>query len=132
MDHFKPAIHQMIESLDPEYILLFGSHAKGTARETSDYDLAYYPTKTIPPFDQLILKSRLSEILGAEVDLINLRKIDTVFAAQIYYDGKCIYSKNEDLYVLEKMKSLSMYADLNEMRMNILKDAEQRGRIYEE
>lgn len=132
MDHLKPVIQQMIETLDPEFILLFGSHAKGTARETSDYDIAYYSKRSIPPFEQLILKSQLSEMLTAEVDLINLKKTDTVFAAQIYYDGICIYSKNEDLYVMEKMRSLSMYVDLNEMRMNILVDVEQRGRIYEE
>ncbi|KIL43464.1 hypothetical protein KP77_31700 [Jeotgalibacillus alimentarius] len=132
MDHMKSAIKKLVESLDPEFILLFGSHARSTARETSDYDIAYYPTKHIAPFNRLILKSQLSELLGAEADLVDLKTIDTVFAAQVYYDGECIYAKNEDLYHKEKIKSLAMYVDLNEMRMNILKDVEQRGRIYEE
>ncbi|MFA1822861.1 nucleotidyltransferase domain-containing protein [Virgibacillus oceani] len=37
------------ECLQAVFVLVFGSHAKGTARNNSDLDLAYFSEKNLTP-----------------------------------------------------------------------------------
>jgi predicted nucleotidyltransferase len=116
--------------LQPEFILLFGSYAKGAIRHDSDLDLAYYSEKTHTNYQRFLLAGELSEKCNVEVDLINLREIDTVFAAQIYSTGEVLYCADENIFVRERMKAYSMYVTLNEQRAEILRGIEKRGNIF--
>lgn len=51
-------------------IVLFGSHAKGESRPTSDIDLYLDSNGRIRGLDFFALKSRLEDALQAEIDLI--------------------------------------------------------------
>ncbi|MEC2072521.1 nucleotidyltransferase domain-containing protein [Alkalihalophilus marmarensis] len=39
----------LIDKLDPSFILIFGSYAKGNQRDNSDIDIAYYPNDSMSP-----------------------------------------------------------------------------------
>ncbi|WP_227394670.1 type VII toxin-antitoxin system MntA family adenylyltransferase antitoxin [Jeotgalibacillus aurantiacus] len=119
----------LIKHLDPAFIILFGSQATGNIHSTSDIDLAYISDKDLPPFDMLHIKSELAEKLHHEVDLIDIKKTNTVFAAQIFYYGKVIYSRDDNRYTKESMKALSMYASFIERRDFIIKDIVKRGYV---
>ncbi|WP_394189908.1 nucleotidyltransferase domain-containing protein [Paenisporosarcina quisquiliarum] len=54
------------QQLDTDFIILFGSFAKGTEREDSDIDL-----KQLSSYERFILSGQLAVISGCEVDLID-------------------------------------------------------------
>lgn len=70
--------------LNPDFIILFGSYAKGTNHAESDIDLAYFSEQQLSAYDRFILTGYLAEIAGCEVDLVDLKQIDTVFTMQIF------------------------------------------------
>ncbi|WP_244943939.1 type VII toxin-antitoxin system MntA family adenylyltransferase antitoxin [Siminovitchia fortis] len=123
-------VKMLIDRLQPEFILLFGSYAKGTASADSDLDIAYYSQKKLSHYERFLLAGDLADLCNVEVDLADIRQVDTVFAAQIFSTGELIYCANKNIFVKERMKALSMYVTLNEQRAEILRGIRERGSIY--
>ena len=73
---------------------------------------------------------QLADIIGIEVDLVNLREASTVFATQIYSTGEVIYCKNANLRMELHMRTYSMYARLNEERQPIIDKIIETGSVY--
>lgn len=107
-------------------IYLFGSFAAGQENEKSDVDLAvllpHEESKKIPSFAMSDVLFELPSLLKRDVDLLNLRKVSTVFQVQIIDKGKLIFCA--DRYAKEEfeMLTLSFYQKLNEERKEILED----------
>jgi predicted nucleotidyltransferase len=107
-------------------IYLFGSFATGQENEKSDVDLAvllpHDESKKIPSFALSDVLFELSSLLKRDVDLLNLRKVSTVFQIQIIDKGKLIFCA--DRYAKEEFEMLatSFYIKLNEERKGILED----------
>ena len=112
------------------FIYLFGSFAKGEGREDSDIDLAIYPDEDIGPYDLFIISNKLSSKIKRDVQIINLKNIDTVFAAQIVGNREELYCKDKTLMANYNIKVFKEYAKLNEERQVILDAIERDGRIY--
>lgn len=110
----------LTEAVQPAFIVLFGSYAKNTARSDSDVDIAYYSEQSISPYNRFIMMGELAMICGAEVDLINIREVDTVFAMQIFAYGQLLACSDENEFVKQRMKALRMYVELNEQREVVL------------
>ena len=129
---FQPVIQVLKEALPGlKGVYLFGSRADGSARPFSDYDLAILaPGHALDDYALHRLRLRLSSVLDAEVDLIDLHQASTVLQFQIIAKGLRIFSSDElfcdefDLFVY------SSYQHLNEGQQEILQDIKQRGRIY--
>ena len=100
--------------LNPAFIILFGSFAKGTNRPDSDIDLAYFSNEQLSSYERFLLIGELAEIAGREVDLVDLKQIDTVFTMQIFSQGTPIYIQDENEFTRQKMRAYSMYATLSE------------------
>ena len=78
----------------PNRILLFGSRAKGTARQGSDIDLAVEGMAT----DDIRKQRKLHEALDRlgrlyMVDLVHLEEADQAFRQLIEESGKVLYEK---------------------------------------
>lgn len=128
---WKLAVQKILcEHLQPAFIIVFGSVAKGTSREDSDLDLAYYSEKRLTIYERFLIAGDIAEVCNIEVDLVDIRQIDTVFAAQIFATGEILDCADENVFIKERMKALSMYATLNEQRADILRAIEERGSIY--
>jgi len=128
---WKQLIMETLEKrLQPVFILVFGSYAKGTAHHESDLDIAYYSKKKLTNYQRFLLAGDLSEKCNVEVDLVDLKQIDTVFAAQIFSTGELLYCIDDNIFIRERMKAYSMYATLNEQRAEILEAIKKRGNIY--
>ena len=125
-------IEKLKQQVNPDFIILFGSFAKGTVYEESDVDLAYFSEKQLSSYDQFILAGELALICGREVDVVNIREIDTVFTMQIFEQGTPIYIQDEGEYIRQRMKAYSMYATLNEQRAPILEAIKKRGSVFDE
>lgn len=118
--------------IQPSFILMFGSFAKGTTHQESDIDIGFYvKDKKIDKYEIFMLAQKLAALLKREVDLVNIAEASTVFQAQIYTTGTVIYSDDDKLRMNEQMKALKMYAKLNEERKGILQKVDENGSIYE-
>ena len=124
----------IIEKIDPDFIVLFGSQATGMTHSNSDIDIAFYKEDSkLSGFETYMMARNLENITGVEkVDLINLKEASTVFKAIIFSSGKILYCKNE--YILDnyRMITFSMYARFNEERNVVLNAIYERGYVYGE
>ena len=121
----------LIKNLDVDVIYLFGSSVKNTMREDSDIDIAFLSEKSVDPFDLFLLSQKLADLVGREVDLIDIKKATTVFQTQIISTGIVIYSRDEKKRAIFEMITYKSYARLNEEREEIIDKIKESGRIYE-
>src|SRR5690606_1453075 len=120
-------IEKVKQEVDPAFIILFGSFAKDMVREESDIDLAYFSNKQLSSYERFLLSNELALIGEREVDLVDIKSIDTVFTMQIFAHGIPIYIEDENEFIRQRMRAFSMYATLNEQRARIINDIKARG-----
>lgn len=109
-------------------LYVFGSQASGQTHAASDIDLAVLVDE--PLKDALELEGELAELLGAEVDLVDLRRAPTVLQAQVVSEGERLLAKDFVEAARFETFVFSSYARLNEERREILEDIFARGSIH--
>ena len=123
-------IEFLVKKLQPNFIYLFGSFAKGEGREDSDIDVAIHVDGKIDEYELFILANELSFIVKRDVQLINLKNISTVFSAQIVGTREIIYSIEENKRIEYEIRAFKDYAKLNEERQVVLDAIKKDGKIY--
>lgn len=80
-------------TVDPRFIILFGSRGRGDARETSDYDIAFDFAAELNHDDWARFCIELQEDAPTllHMDLVNMNEIDARFRAKILSEGKVVY-----------------------------------------
>ncbi|WP_058953354.1 type VII toxin-antitoxin system MntA family adenylyltransferase antitoxin [Clostridium tyrobutyricum] len=119
------------ENIKPHLIYIFGSSVNGIFREDSDIDIAFKSEHELTPYQVFMFSQSLADILGRDVDLIDLNKASTVFKVQIIAKGKCVYCSDDVKKAYFEMYAYKDYAKLNEEREIILNNIKKRGQIYE-
>ena len=124
--------NKLMEKIDCEAIILFGSYARGTQNQESDIDIAFLTEKEISKKDIFLLKQDLEDICSKDVDLINLKddNIGDGFKYEILINGVNIYVKNEVEFDLYKIRVIRDYLELNESRQPIIDRIKEGGDIY--
>ncbi len=129
--NFKSIVEVICKQLvDVKAIYLFGSYASGEFSDKSDIDLALFcgnPQKSEVIFNLSLI---LMSMINKDIDLIDLKSVNTAFAAHIIDTGKCIYSSSENEVLFYEMNVFSQYANLQEERKDILTDILNRGNFY--
>ena len=93
----KEIVNLLIEKLNPERIILFGSRAKGKSQKYSDFDIAIEGADLDIRTERKV-KEILDEKLGIySIDLINLDKSDEDFKKIVYKTGKILYERGSNL-----------------------------------
>lgn len=118
------------QEFNPKFIYLFGSFAKGEGRNDSDIDLAIYTNEIIDSYSLFIAAGNLSFEVKRDVQIVHLKDISTVFAAQIVGTKDVLYCEDEYLMANYNIRAFKEYAKLNEERKIILDAIERDGRIY--
>ena len=118
--------------LNPKFIYLFGSFAKGQARKDSDIDLAIYSEDLLSAYELFKLANELSFDVKRDVQIVDLKDISTVFAAQIVGAREVLYCADENLMANYNIRIFKDYAKLNEQRKDILDRIERTGKIYDD
>ncbi len=118
------------KEFSPKFIYLFGSFAKGEGRNDSDIDLAIYTDKIIDAYTLFIAAGNLSFEVKRDVQIVHLKDISTVFAAQIVGTKEVLYCEDEYLMANYDIRAFKEYAKLNEERKVILDTIKKDGRIY--
>lgn len=111
------------------FIYLFGSFARGEGREDSDIDLAIHGESLFDPYELFTKANELSFIVKRDVQLIDLRDVSTVFAAQIVGNNELLFSKDENIRIAYDIRAFKDYVKLNEERQVVLDAIKRDGRI---
>ncbi len=122
----------ILENVDCDAIVLFGSYARGTQNAESDIDIAIKPNTNISKKQIFYLSQDLEEKIKTEVDLINLDDINDSFRYEILINGKTIYCKDEFKFELYKLDMYREYLELNESRQIIIDRIKKGDSIYGE
>ncbi|WP_299090225.1 nucleotidyltransferase domain-containing protein [uncultured Metabacillus sp.] len=125
-------INFLTKKVSPELVYIFGSTIKGTSNKNSDIDIAYLSDQTLDEYQTFMLAQELAGIINVDVDLIDLKKASTVFQGQIVSTGQVIYCLDDKTRMNYEMKTLKMYAKLNEERKFIIDNVQERGSIFNE
>ena len=94
------SLNDFSEKEGVRFVVLFGSHAKGTEHDTSDYDVAVLfrtPEKFAKKYTELLFS--LSEHLGLpaeRIDLTNLGADNILLRYEITRDGRLLYGERAD------------------------------------
>ncbi len=119
---------------DVQAVYLFGSHGTEAEWPDSDIDLAILlpprRAKTTTAVELNACRALLSEQTRKDVDLVNIRRVSTVFQKEITTTGRILYCA--DQYAVDEFEMLviSYYQKLNEERREILEEFAKTGRAY--
>lgn len=122
-------VNYLAEKISPCLIILFGSTLTGKITSASDIDLAFLSRHKHTAYDVFMVSQKLADMLGREVDLVDLSKSSTVLQARVMSTGKVIYCSDETSRMLFHMLSLKKYARLNEERQVIMNKIVKGGSI---
>lgn len=113
--------------LDPVFIY-FADHIM----TENIFDIGYYSEAITDEYNICLLENKISEILGVEVEINNLKECDMQFAGEIISDGSVVYCKSD----FEKNRFLNGIArEFELMRINramLLNRIQECESIYEQ
>lgn len=127
-DQIEPKIKDSLIRIGKEFkldlIILFGSRAKNTHKENSDYDIAIYSYKKISENKEYKIFKKMQEIFKEkEFDLTNLNNIlNITLQYSIFKDGIVIYESNNRILIEKYNESFFNYIDFMQYK-NIRKEA---------
>lgn len=116
--------------VNAHFIILFGSGATGNMTEDSDLDIAYLGDQILSAYDRFILAGKLARIAGREVDLVDIKQIDTIFTMQIFTEGQVIDCQNQNELTRQQIRAYSMYAAFAEERAPIVQAIKDQGSVF--
>ena len=97
-------VQKLVQGLDPDKIILFGSYAYGTPKEDSDLDLMIIlPHSSEPPYRRAQKAYRCVGAVGFPKDLLVLThdefekqsRVTTSLARQVKEMGKVLYERRK-------------------------------------
>lgn len=90
-------INSLFERESVQFAAIFGSRAKENAQKTSDFDLLieFLPTKKYSLSDLVFLKREMEKNIGAEVDLVTTRGLNSKMAREIKESSRVIYDRRK-------------------------------------
>ena len=110
----------ILNKVQCEAIVLFGSYSRGTQNNESDIDIAIKPENEISKKDLFYLSQELEDIIKKDIDLVNLDDINDSFRYEILINGKTIFCKDELKFEMYKLDMYREYLELNESRKDII------------
>ena len=97
-------------------LFVFGSEAAGTQRRDSDLDLAALLRRRPGALELLDAQTALAEIVGREVDLVDLGAASPILARQVLRSGRCVFGSSAPALASFEATLPSRYEDLKRVR----------------
>jgi uncharacterized protein len=98
---------------------LFGSRARGSARATSDLDIAVLTGRHIGLLEEQRLADALGQAVGMPVDVVVLDRASLELRGRVVQEGELVFSQDEPARVAFEVRTRSEYFDfLPTLRMH--------------
>jgi len=94
-----------------ELAYLFGSQATSRAGARSDYDIAVLFAGNVPPDARYVLTHQLAELLGTDVDLVDLACAPIELVYNVIAARQILYEKHRTIRVEFEARALGLYFD---------------------
>ncbi len=115
-------------------VYLFGTYGTDDEWKGSDVDVAMLFSEDLAESVDYLMLSKLNSALESKlqrkVDLINLRKVSTVFQKEVIAADRRVFCADENASDEFEMLTLSYYQKLNEERKEILDEFNRTGSAY--
>lgn len=98
----------------PRLVVLFGSRARGTAREESDADVGIVPVGELSLEAELNLAAALSGASKMEVDLVRLDRADPLLAREAARTGVAVFEARPGEFAAFRANAISEWLDFDE------------------
>ena len=96
-------------------LVLFGSHATGRTRASSDVDIGIVPLEADMPFgEELALASTLSAATGTEVDIVRLDDVPPLLGREVARSGVCVFEVSPGVFAAWRAGAMSRWFDFDE------------------
>ncbi len=112
-------------------IYVYGSFGREDEWPDSDIDLAVLRPPGTVLSDVLGLAGKISERVGREVDLVDLRTVGDVLRAEVLAEGRAIYVTQPASVLAWEASAMSRYAHHREEIRDILEDFRRTGVGYQ-
>ncbi|MFZ4703756.1 MAG: type VII toxin-antitoxin system MntA family adenylyltransferase antitoxin [Candidatus Methylumidiphilus sp.] len=131
---------QLVETVlgdypDTQAIYLFGSWGTEDEWPSSDVDMAVLlpplRAKAVDFWGWNDLAMRLGSIAHKSVDLLNVRRVSTVFQKEVIMADRRIFCADEYAADEFEMLTLSFYQKLNQERAEVLAEGLRSGRFHQ-
>jgi len=125
-DYFEELRRVFETFVEIKIVYLFGSHAKGDLRKTSDVDIAIVaPNIGLDGYKKLWSDTR--DVLSTErFDFIALDNKPVSFRFEVISKGRPIYFRNKDFLNDFELRTIKAYLDTNYLRSQNAKVLEER------
>ena len=120
----------LLNKLEVEAIVLFGSYARNRERPDSDIDIAVKLKNETTKELLMGIQNDIEEIIDTDMHLINLDLIEDDFKYDILITGKELYVEDEIKFIEYKLRVFSEYLELNEDRQIIINKLKEGGTLY--
>ena len=114
-------LRSVAAGFDLRLIVLFGSSARGRARQDSDLDVGVFAKHPLSATQRTELWSRLSQLFQAEVDLTVLNHVEPLLGYQVARDGVVLFEAEPQVWENWKSYAVRRYWDTHKYR-DALKD----------
>ncbi len=104
-------IEKLVTHYNISLLVLFGSRARGDFRPSSDADVAYLSLTPLTLLEESTLSVELAPILGATIDLVNIRKSSPLLLYKVFKDGRVLYEKEKGYFNLSLVRAYRNYED---------------------
>ena len=107
---------ELVEKIAKRYgltvLILFGSHALGSAHKKSDFDIAYISARSLTLHEESELILDLSSVVKSEhIDLLNLRTSPPLLFYAALKDGKPLYEKEPLVFTSLRAYAFKKYVE---------------------
>lgn len=120
----------LLAPLNPSFVYLFGSAARGELRAESDVDIAFYSLEPVDRLAVFKMSESLAAALNRDVDLIDLSISNDVIRVEVIGTGELLSAPDVQVLYERQMRWLKQYAMLNRERRPIIERIKREGKIY--
>lgn len=100
-----------------DFIVLFGSHAKGKAKKSSDIDIGIYLRNEISSRKVRCLMEDIIHIFKSDkIDIVILNRASPLLLFEIAKNNKLLYERSKDLFLNFKLLSMKRYWEYSKFR----------------
>lgn len=93
-DSMKTVVNYIVEELDPDQVILFGSRARQTHRTHSDFDIAVRGVRNPKNWSKVSVDLVEEPMTLFDIDLLKYEELNSDYKKSVDTEGRVLYAKD--------------------------------------